>query len=277
MDLEIIGLDTADFFSAFGGQGGGFCLAWVVRYEHMFDSEILPEISKTLPAEEAGLPRDLELIEPGPFLSVLLSGIDRSPLSGHDQIRLLQARARQVASNQAELLADMWRISETIVEIEEAKGDDAPGWDPYAIASSEIGTALHLTRRGADDQLGLAYQLKVRLPQVWEALHKGLISLAQARILADQTSHLPQELAEKVTDVALERAPDQTTGQLRARLQRLIIQADPAAAKDRYQTPPRRTKDHLRAHRCRHRQHLGARPARRPGQPCHVSDQPSCP
>jgi hypothetical protein len=202
----------------------------------MFDSEILPEISKTLPAEEAGLPRDLELIEPGPFLSVLLSGIDRSPLSGHDQIRLLQARARQVASDQAELLADMWRISETIVEIEEAKGDDAPGWDPYAIASSEIGTALHLTRRGADDQLGLAYQLKVRLPQVWEALHKGQISLAQARILADQTSHLPQELAEKVTDVALERAPDQTTGQLRARLQRLIIQADPAAAKDRYQT-----------------------------------------
>jgi hypothetical protein len=38
-----------------------------------------------------------------------------------------------------------------------------------------------------------------------------------------------------VSDIALEKASDQTTGQLRARLQRLILQADPAAAQDRYE------------------------------------------
>jgi hypothetical protein len=202
----------------------------------MFDTEILPDIFEIRPADQAGLPRDLELIEPGPFLSVILSGIDRSSLSGHDQVRLLQARARQVASDQAELLADMWSVSETIVELEENKDDGVPGWDPYAIASAEIGTALHLTRRGADDQLGLAYQLRMRLPQVWQALSEGRISLAQARVLADQTSHLSEESAEKVCEIALERAPNQTTGQLRARIQRLVISADPAAAQDRYQT-----------------------------------------
>jgi hypothetical protein len=180
----------------------------------MFDTEILPDIFEIRPADQAGLPRDLELIEPGPFLSVILSGIDRSSLSGHDQVRLLQARARQVASDQAELLADMWSVSETIVELEENKDDGVPGWDPYAIASAEIGTALHLTRRGADDQLGLAYQLRMRLPQVWQALSEGRISLAQARVLADQTSHLSEESAEKVCEIALERAPNQTTGQL---------------------------------------------------------------
>jgi hypothetical protein len=70
---------------------------------------------------------------------------------------------------------------------------------------------------------------------VWKALSEGVIDLARARILAEQTSHLPEQLAEKVTDIALEKASDQTTGQLRARLQRLILQADPAAAQDRYE------------------------------------------
>jgi hypothetical protein len=70
---------------------------------------------------------------------------------------------------------------------------------------------------------------------VWKALSEGVIDLPRARVLADQITHLPEELAQKVTDLALERAPSQTTGQLRARIQRLIIQADPAAAQDRYE------------------------------------------
>jgi hypothetical protein len=53
--------------------------------------------------------------------------------------------------------------------------------------------------------------------------------------LADQTTHLPEDLAQRVTDVALEKAPAQTTGQLRAGIQRLIISLDPASAKDRYE------------------------------------------
>jgi Domain of unknown function (DUF222)/HNH endonuclease len=62
-----------------------------------------------------------------------------------------------------------------------------------------------------------------------------MIDLARARVISDQTSHLPRELAQNVADAALERATDQTTGQLRARLQRLIISIDPASARDRYQ------------------------------------------
>ena len=70
---------------------------------------------------------------------------------------------------------------------------------------------------------------------MWQALHDGLIDLAKARVLSDQTCHLPQELARRVCETALERAPDQTTGQLRARIQRLIISIDPASARDRYE------------------------------------------
>jgi hypothetical protein len=71
---------------------------------------------------------------------------------------------------------------------------------------------------------------------VWEALHEGRIDLHRARILAEQTTHLPEELARQVCETALERASGQTTGQLRAQIQRLIISADPASAQDRYQT-----------------------------------------
>jgi hypothetical protein len=115
------------------------------------------------------------------------------------------------------------------------ESDELGSADPYEVASAEIGTALHLTRRGADTQLGLAYQIYERLPEVWEALDGGQIDLPRARVLADQTCHLPRELAREVCDTALEKASSQTTGQLRARIQRLVISIDPASAQERYE------------------------------------------
>jgi hypothetical protein len=81
----------------------------------------------------------------------------------------------------------------------------------------------------------MAFALCDRLPAVLKALSEGDIDLPRARVLADQTTHLPGELARRVCDQALERASSQTTGQLRARMQRLIITIDPASAKDRYE------------------------------------------
>jgi hypothetical protein len=154
---------------------------------------------------------DLDWLPTGIMLGAALNGIDRSSsLSGHDRVSVLQARARLRAQLDAEMLADMWAVTEELIVLEET--DPSVTWDPYEMASAEIGTALHLTRRGADAQLALAYQLSQRLPQVWEALHEGRIDLHRARVLADQTTHLPEDLAQKVTDVALEKAPGQTTG-----------------------------------------------------------------
>ncbi len=117
----------------------------------------------------------------------------------------------------------------------------SPNWTLSTIGTcsistaSEVQAALTLTRRAGEVHTDLAFQLRERLPGVWQALHNGLIDLAKARVLSDQTCHLPRELAQQVTEAALERASDQTTGQLRARIQRLIISIDPAAAKDRYE------------------------------------------
>jgi hypothetical protein len=203
----------------------------------MFDAEIPfdlldPETACPEPVTDP-LVEDLGWLPTGIMLGAALNGIDRSSLSGYDRVSLLQARARLRAQLDAEVLADMNAVMEEMIL--RAETDPSVTWDPYEMASAEIGSALNLTRRGADFQLGLADQLCQRLPQVWDALHEGRIDLHRARILADQTTHLPQQLARIVCDRALERASDQTTGQLRARIQRLIMTIDPAAARDRYE------------------------------------------
>jgi len=204
--------------------------------EHMFDAETL--LSETdLHGEEWGddgeLPTDLETIPPGLLLAVILSSVDRDRLSGYDKVRLLKADARMVAHFQGRLYADIQSVSESVSRLDFP--EDPTLQDIFDTASSEVQAALHLTRRSADIQVDLASLLCERLPGVWEALHEGLIDLARARILSDLTSPLPEELARKVTDTALVRAPSMTTGQLRAHLQRLILTVDPAAARERYE------------------------------------------
>ena len=161
---------------------------------------------------------------------MILSSVDRDGLSGFDRVELLKVRARMISHLQAELYADIHAVSEAVSEL-----DHFDHQDGFYITASEVQAALSMTLRAGGTNTDLAFQLRERLPSVWQALHAGLIDLAKARVLCDQTVHLPRELAQQVCDAALERAPDQTTGQLRARIQRLIITIDPASAKERYE------------------------------------------
>jgi hypothetical protein len=129
------------------------------------------------------------------MLSSALASVDRDRLSGHDLVSVLKARSRQIAHDQAELLADIESVSEAIGElIDDPDPDDRTVYDA---TSSEISAALTLTRRSAEVHVDLAYLLSQRLPAVWNALSDGLIDLPRARVMADQTSHLPQDLADR--------------------------------------------------------------------------------
>jgi Domain of unknown function (DUF222) len=181
----------------------------------------------------AALVTDLVWLPAGVMLAVALSQVDRERLSGFDRVSLLKARARQIAHDQAELLADIQSISEGVGDlVNHPEPDDRATFDTTA---SELSAALSLTRRASEMQTALAFDLCIRLPSVWKALSEGVIDLARARVLADQTCHIPRELAQRVCETALEKAPTQTTGQLRALIQKLIFSTDPAAAKDRYE------------------------------------------
>jgi len=176
------------------------------------------------------LPEGLAGMDPGADLGLALSTIDRARLSQPDRVTVMQAWARQLARAQAELYVSM-------IGVADAAGERAGGDVELAedLAASEIRAALGWTRRAADAQLDLARNLWERHPAVWTALYQGRIDLPKARVIIDQTSHLETDQARQVADTALETAGEMTTGQLRARIRRLVLAVDPDSARERYE------------------------------------------
>jgi hypothetical protein len=169
---------------------------------------------------------------PGSELAVMLGGLDRDRLSSHDRVELLKARARLRAHIDAELMADMVAVLDAEAMALES---GLPVDEVHEAAAAEIQAALHLTRRAAERRLDFAFTLVSDYPQVWKILQAGLIDLPRAGVIVDQTSHLDSETRDKVVEIALERAPSQTTGLLAARIRRLAIWVDPDNARERYQ------------------------------------------
>ena len=165
------------------------------------------------------------------MLAGILASISVESLSGHDQVLLLQAERRQAAHYEARAYA-------TMVSVAESTAEELPDEPPELVedvAASEIRAALTLTHRSAGTQLDFATTLVSDYPRVWEMLDQGLIDVPKAMVIVNQTCHLESDHREAVVAAALERASSQTTGQLRARLARLVISIDPDSARKRYE------------------------------------------
>ena len=178
------------------------------------------------------LPDGLAGMAPGAELGSMLAGIDPLRVDDGDRVVLLSAWHRQLSHIQAAF----YQAMSALVEASPRAEDVADGTDPVEttdLAASEVRAALGWTRRAAETQLDLALALTERSP-VFEALHGGLIDLPKARVLIDHTVHLEEPLARRVLEVALEQAPGETTGQLRARIQKLAISIDPESSRRRY-------------------------------------------
>jgi len=171
-------------------------------------------------------------LSPGPVLAAVLAGVDRDRCNGYELVVLARARARQVAHEQAGLLADLLAVALCPPGDVDAPVARTAGIGEFAV--DEIRVALVWTRRAADAQLGLAYQVVERLPAVFEALLAGLIDLPRARVLCDATAMLEEPAARVVVDQIIGQAAALTTGRLRARLARLVITIDPDAARSRH-------------------------------------------
>jgi hypothetical protein len=167
------------------------------------------------------LPDDLELLPPGPALALVVMTTDRSRVSAYDLVRLLKSEARLISALQAGLYGTMSEIASAF--------DDEDG----DAAAAEIAAALHLTRSASEHELGLAVRLR-RYPQVRAALASGAIDLRRVRVLLDSTSGIDPAVAGEVLDRVIGDAPNLTTGQLRARVNRLCLELDPQAMTDRY-------------------------------------------
>jgi Domain of unknown function (DUF222) len=193
----------------------------------MFAGEAVSELWP--PPPPSALPAGLDEMAPGPELGALLAGIDLDSLPGFDLVVVMRAHARQVSFQQAELLAAVARVADASNEASGLVADD-----DCEVADDEIRAALSLTRRAATLLLDLALELR-RLPQLWEALRSGVIDLPRARVVCHEVATLDDREAQEVVTQVLEGAGTQTTGQLGARVRRLVLSIDPTSAKERYE------------------------------------------
>ena len=99
-------------------------------------------------------------------------------------------------------------------------------------AASELATQLHITGHAADDLLGLAHDLTVKLPGTAAALRDGIIDAEKARIIALRCWALSPDEAQ-AAEAILFAEPDveeMTWGMIRDRIARAVIEVNPEAA-----------------------------------------------
>jgi hypothetical protein len=177
--------------------------------------------------EYESIPSNLDDLQPGPELGGVLACIDVDEVSPYDRVIVLRAHQRQRSFHDAQLYR-------TMTSIVEGLDDDHPQYGLDA-AAAEIQAALRLTRRATENELSFALELQRRLPAVWEALVRGDIDVRRAQAITRGTEHLSAAAAQGVLERIIEAAPNLTTGELRARIERLCIEADPEAARERYE------------------------------------------
>ncbi len=174
------------------------------------------------------IPEGLDDLPPGAELAGVLDCIDVDRLPAHDRLVVLRAQARMRAFYDAEYYDSISAIS-AAVEAEEHHPEAV-----FHAVTAEIQAALRLTRRASEAEVSFALDLRRRLPTVWESLASGSIDYRRARVLASRTGHLSTGAARKIVSRVIAHAGSLTTGQLQARIDRLAMEHDTGAAKDRY-------------------------------------------
>ncbi|MCZ7532015.1 MAG: HNH endonuclease [Acidimicrobiia bacterium] len=177
-------------------------------------------------------PSDIGEWEPSVELGTYLTEFDPSELESGDRVRLLQARARLASHVTASLLRDIAGVVDAYaVECRLEPTDEIVLDD----AASELRAALHLTRRAADGWIHLALRLRNEFPDLLALLNSGDLDLPRVRAIDYAIFGLPDEYARNVVDAIIDDAPHLTTGQLGARIRKLIIDLEPEAAQDQYE------------------------------------------
>ena len=177
----------------------------------------------------------------GAAAAVALAAVTPADLGDADLVEVMQAWERLAAWVAAGQLA---AIAELARRRPRDYAEHGPGHvdagDPRVqqiseFAVDEVAAALRLTRLAAGVRVQLAVELDGRLPGTAAALHAGRIDVPRARVIMDGTGGLEGPLVAAVEARVLPRAPEQTTGQLRASLARAVLAVDPAAAEVRHE------------------------------------------
>jgi hypothetical protein len=186
----------------------------------------------------------LDQIPPGPATAAFVSGTDVRELSEWDLPGVASAYHRLAAwahAGELQAVAEMASRDATRDDRVRVGADGRPD-EVTPAAGSSVGLELVMSHPTAMDWAHLGVTLRWKLPATWAALNAGLIDLPRARLIAEATSPLSDDLARKVESKILRGAGDQTLGQLRASLRRAVIAADPEGAEERRKNAQRHAK-----------------------------------
>lgn len=141
----------------------------------------------------------------------------RDPEVADDPVAVLCARAREVSIATARLLKAIVTVA----------SDARPGFDADEVA---FAFALAWTQSAARSQVEFGRYLIRIVPEVFAALGRGAIDVRRAWVFADVLGLVDDSLAATIAAAVLPVAGDLTTSQLRDRLRRAVLKADPDAA-----------------------------------------------
>ncbi len=176
--------------------------------------------------ERACIPRGLDAMRPGPRLGAILSAIDVERLSGRDAVIFARAQQRQISHDQARQYRAISRIGDLYAQ---------DGAEQCEFAAAELGAALTYTRRKADREMSLAYDAVQNYPALLAALEIGTIDLAKVRVIIRGVGHVDLDIGNRAIERILVDAERLTTGQIAARLRRIVMEADPEEARKAYE------------------------------------------
>jgi Domain of unknown function (DUF222) len=152
----------------------------------------------------------------GDVLASCEVGKDRAVDGSADPVDELRACAREVSIATARLLAAAVRVAD------QAKA----GFD-----ADEVAFALAWTQSAARSQVEFGRYLIRTLPPVFGALTIGEIDVRRAWVFADVLAVVDDAIASEIAGAILPSAGALTTSQLRDRLRRAVLKADPDATK----------------------------------------------
>ncbi len=119
------------------------------------------------------------------------------------------------------------------------------GWDESAEA--ELSCALAEYRGTAEELLGRAHDLEVKLPGTRAAFRAGIISLYKVKIICQATMLLDDDEARAAEDMVLGRAGRLTPAGLRSAITRAAIAVAPEKAKERRKAAAKKARVERRA------------------------------
>ena len=177
-------------------------------------------------AGTVGSPRlDPLALSPGPGLAAALERVDPRRLQLAARIDLLRAWARLeswVAAGKARAIADVAALGVVELPADAADGVDPTGSQPLDAGAELVATALRISPRAAQSEVGWAKVLTGSCHATFDVLAAGAISPKAARVVCEETVALDDELVVRIQDRVLAAAPAQTPQQLRRSVRRAV-------------------------------------------------------